>query len=85
MLDQRTFFQALDHTETVPQVSGTLAVTRGLKSKVKKGGTDQRISEQARARAGFHTSAWYPDDSPCLPTSSLKDQTCGLGCGHVLC
>lgn len=44
-----------------------------------KGGTDQRISEQARARAGFHTSAWYPDDSPCLPTSSLKDQTCGTG------
>jgi hypothetical protein len=27
---QRTFFLALGHTETVPQVSGTLAVTRGL-------------------------------------------------------
>lgn len=31
---------------------------------------NQRISEQARARAGFHASAWHPYCSPCLPASS---------------
>jgi hypothetical protein len=41
---------------------------------------NQRISEQARARAGFHLGL-VSDASPCLSTSSPppKDQTCGTG------
>lgn len=48
MLAQRTFFLAPDHTETVPQVSGTLAVTRGLESKDE----GRHRSENLRASPG---------------------------------